>query len=575
MRKYTEAYKMHCAAVALWSGGEADDDTDLIGYINNFCGSESGACGYDSDGRYIESSKLYKSGELTNNELRLKIDKLEKSRIHAFAVDNKYLCILCTSIERFIKSEFRDESDIFIIDFSTINDYHIDNSWFSKVNFKFALISGDDEFCGNTGLPFNDTICTQKGLDLIDYTDVSVECIDNEYVNISNCSNISIRCSISDNGWFTVTDSEYCSIFIDELGDNLEACMIEHVNDSLLFVDNIKNEFRLRSCDGVSIVTRKRYYDKIKLDNCENCKIIVIDADSDNDNIVNSLSKYAETYIKLGKDPFEVKTILSYALTELNYKSLDDLLGAFDLEWDDLELEDGEQLKIILDNLRNGKPTEKIKKKLTKFKMLNPGDVRLIGGKYIALIAENSIGIDKADIILYSKKYVHIDKVINNALLYDVYHNKDISINGSLLANRVNIDAQLNIFNASFISMLNSRSKYLNICTIEKCDLSFSNCKIGCINIVNSSDICFAHFDQHFGNFNIVNSKFEFLELDTVVNSVINIKNCYGELEISHCEGYILIINGKEVNLNTIPPYRVDEDGIKIYRIKLCGSRWM
>lgn len=574
MRQYTEAYKMHCAALALCYGEKAKNDEDLLGYIYNVCGSDSGSCGYDSNGRCVKLNKLDKSGELTNNELRLKIDELEKSRIHAYAIDNKYLCIHCTNIERFIESKYIDESDIFVIDFSVI-DANIDNSWFSKVQLKFARIYGDADFPGDIGLTFNDTIRTQKGLDLIYYADVLVECIDNEYINISSCVNISIRCSISDNGWFTVTDSEYCSIFIDELGDNLEACMIEHVNDSLLFVDNIKNEFRLSSCDGVSIVTRKRYYDKIKLDNCENCKIIVIDADSDNDNIVNSLSKYAETYIKLGKDPFEVKTILSYALTELNYKSLDDLLGAFDLEWDDLELEDGEQLKIILDNLRNGKPTEKIKKKLTKFKMLNPGDVRLIGGKYIALIAENSIGIDKADIILYSKKYVHIDKVINNALLYDVYHNKDISINGSLLANRANIDAQVNIFNASFISMLNSRSKYLNICTLEKCDLSFSNCKIGCINIVNSSNICYAHFDQHFGNLNIVNSKFEFLELDTVVNSVINIKNCYGELEISRCEGYILIINGKEVNLNTIPPYRIDEDGIKIYRIKLCGSRWM
>ena len=410
---------------------------------------------------------------------------------------------------------------------------------------------------------------------MIYYADVLVECIDNEYINISNCANISLRCSVSDHGWFNVTDSKYCSIFIDGLGDNLEACMLEHVDNSLLFIDNIKDEFRLRFCDGISIVTRKRYYNKIKLDRCKDCKIICIDDDSDNDNVVNSLSKYAETHIKLGKDPFEVKTVLSYALAELNYKSLDYLLGDFDLEWYDLELEDGDRLKIILDNLRNGKPTEKIKKKLTKFKLINPGDVRLIGGKYIALRAENSIGVDKADIVIYSQKYVQIDKVINNTLLYDIYYNKDININGSLLANRANIDAQVNIFNASFISILNSRSKYLNICTPEKCDLSFSNCKIGCVNILNSSDICYAHFDQHFGNFNIVNSKFEFLELDTIVNSVINIKNCYGELEISSCEGYILIINGKEVNLNTIPPYRIDEDGIKIYRIKLRGSRWM
>lgn len=574
MRQYTEAYKMHCAAVAIWYGGEAKDDGDLLGYINNLRGYNVDSCGYDSNGRYVELDKLDKSGKLTNNELRLKIDKLEKSKIYAFAVDNKYLCIHCTNIERFLEYESRDESDIFIVDFNVINS-HIDNSWFSKVKLKFALISGYDDFSGETGLPFYDTIRTQKGLDLIDYSNVSVECIDNEYVNISNCAHISLRCSVYDRGWFTVTDSKYCSIFIDELGDNLEACMIEHVDNSLLFVDNIKNELRLSLCDGVSIVTRKRYCDKIKLDNCENCKFIVIDADSDNDNVVNSLSKYAETNIKLGKDPFEVKTILSYALAELNYKSLDDLLGTFGLEWVDLELEDGEQLKIILDNLRNGKPTEKIKKKLTKFKLINPGDVRIIGGNYIALRAENSIGVDKADIILYSKKYIQIDKVINNALLYDIYHNKDININGSLLANRANIDAQVNIFNASFISMLNSRSKYLNICTLEKCDLSFSTCRIGCINIVNSSNICYAHFDQHFGNFNIVNSKFEFLELDTVVNSVINIKNCYGEIEISHCEGYMLIINGKEVNLNTIPPYRIDKDGTKIYRIKLRGSRWM
>lgn len=570
MKQYTEAYKMHCAAVAIWYGGEAKDAGDLLGYINNLRGYNVDSCGYDSSGSYI----LDKSCELTNNELRLRIDELEKSRITAYAVDNKYLCIHCTNIERFIESKYRDESDIFIIDFITVNA-NVDNSWFSKVKFKFALIYGYNDFSGGTGLPFEDTIRTQKGLDLLHYADVSVECIDNEYINISDCADISLKCSVVDGGLFTVKNSEYCSIFIDGLGDNLEACIIEHVNNSLLFVDNIKNEFKLSFCDGVSIVTRKRYYNKIKLDRCKDCKIIFIDDDSDNDNVVNSLSKYAETHIKLGKDPFEVKTVLSYALAELNYKSLDDLLGTFGLEWVDLELEDGEQLKIILDNLRNGKPTEKIKKRLTKFKMINHGDVRLIGGKYIALRAENSIGIDKADIILYSKKYVQIDKVINNALLYDVYHNKDININGSLLANRANIDAQLNIFNASFISMLNSRSKYLNICTIEKCDLSFSNCKIGCINIVNSSDICFAHFDQHFGNFNIVNSKFEFLELDTVVNSVINIKNCYGELEISHCEGYILIINGKEVNLNTIPPYRIDEDGIKIYRIKLRGSRWM
>lgn len=574
MRQYTEAYKMHCAAVAIWYGGEAKDAGDLLGYINNLRGYNVDSCGYDSSGSYIELNKLDKSGKLTNNELRLKIDKLEKSKIYAFAVDNKYLCIHCTNIERFLKSEYRDESDIFIIDFNAVN-VNLDNSWFSKVKFKFALISGDNDFSGETGLPFVDTIRTQKGLDLLNYADVSVECIDNEYVNIRNCANISLRCSVSDHGWFNVTDSKYCSIFIDGLGDNLEACMIEHVDNSLLFIDNIKDEFRLRFCDGISIVTRKRYYNKIKLDRCKDCKIIFIDDDSDNDNVVNSLSKYAETHIKLGKDPFEVKTVLSYALAELNYKSLDDLLGTFGLEWVDLELEDGEQLKIILDNLRNGKPTEKIKKRLTKFKLINPGDVRIIGGKYIALRAENSIGVDKADIILYSKKYIQIDKVINNALLYDIYHNKDININGSLLANRANIDAQVNIFNASFISMLNSRSKYLNICTLEKCDLSFSKCRIGCINIVNSSNICYAHFDQHFGNFNIVNSRFEFLELDTVVNSVINIKNCYGELEISSCEGYILIINGKEVNLNTIPPYRIDEDGIKIYRIKLCGSRWM
>lgn len=574
MRQYTEAYKMHCAAVAIWYGGEAKDAGDLLGYINNLRGYNVDSCGYDSSGSYIELNKLDKSGKLTNNELRLKIDKLEKSKIYAFAVDNKYLCIHCTNIERFLKSEYRDESDIFIIDFNAVN-VNLDNSWFSKVKFKFALISGDNNFSGETGLPFEDTIRTQKGLDLLNYADVSVECIDNEYVNIRNCANISLRCSVSDHGWFAVTGSKYCSIFIDELGDNLEACMLEHVDNSLLFIDNIKDEFRLRFCDGISIVTRKRYYNKIKLDRCKDCKIIFIDDDSDNDNVVNSLSKYAETHIKLGKDPFEVKTVLSYALAELNYKSLDDLLGDFDLEWYDLELEDGDRLKIILDNLRNGKPTEKIKKKLTKFKMINTGDVRLIGGKYIALIAENSIGIDKADIVLYRKKYVQIDKVINNALLYDVYHNKDININGSLLSNRANIDAQLNIFNASFISILNSRSKYLNICTLEKCDLSFSNCKIGCINIVNSSDICFAHFDQHFGNFNIVNSKFEFLELYSVVNSVINIKNCYGEFEIGYCEGYILIINGEEVDLNSIPPYKIDEDGEKIYRIKLCGDSWI
>ena len=79
MRQYTEAYKMHCAALAIRYGGEADNSGDLLGYINNLRGYDTDSCGYGSNGRYIELDKLDKSGKLTNNELRLKIDKLEKA----------------------------------------------------------------------------------------------------------------------------------------------------------------------------------------------------------------------------------------------------------------------------------------------------------------------------------------------------------------------------------------------------------------------------------------------------------------------------------------------------------------
>lgn len=53
MMKYTEAYKMHCAATALLYGDKAGNAGDLLGYIYNVHGCESNSCGYDSNGRYI------------------------------------------------------------------------------------------------------------------------------------------------------------------------------------------------------------------------------------------------------------------------------------------------------------------------------------------------------------------------------------------------------------------------------------------------------------------------------------------------------------------------------------------
>ena len=120
MMQYTEAYKMHCAALALLYGDKAKDAGDLLGYIYNVWGRESYSFGYDSNGGSIKLNKLDKSCELPNNELRLKIDELAKSMIYAYAVDNKYLCIDCSDIEEFLESEYRDESDIFIIDFNVL-----------------------------------------------------------------------------------------------------------------------------------------------------------------------------------------------------------------------------------------------------------------------------------------------------------------------------------------------------------------------------------------------------------------------------------------------------------------------
>lgn len=551
MRQYTEAYKMHCAAVAIWNDSESSDPGDLLGYINNLRGYDTDSCGYDSKGRYVELNKLDKSGELTNNELRLKIAELEKSKIYAFAVDNKYLCIHCTNIERFLESESRDESDIFIADFNVIKA-HIDNSWFSKVKFKFALISGYDDFSGETRLPFNDTIHTQKGLDLIDYADVLVECIDNEYVNISNCYNISLKCSVVDGGWFTVKNSEYCSIFIDGLGKEVQNCIIQDVNNSYVFVDNIESILRFDLCYDVSIVTRKKYEDKILFGSCKNCNITFIDDAESNNKIMKKLLSFGNDYIRLGNNPFETKTILAYAMANLNS------FGS-NLIKDSIELNNSEQmdhLDKLLYELDNCKTAENVLKRLTKFKMLVSGDVRVIGGKYIVLEANDRssyVGLNKADITYCIEDYIPTDAVMSNSIIYKVHALREINVNGSLNANRIQRhNTTLNIANASIVSILKTACSCVNVSTKEKCEILLKGCSIGCINILNSNNIDFARFTEHCGNINIANSIFDALEIQNTRKSIINISNCHGKLEIIDCDGYMLIINGKIIDINSL-----------------------
>ena len=551
MRQYTEAYKMHCAAVAIWNDSESSNPGDMLGYINNLRGYDTDSCGYDSNGRYVELNKLDKSGKLTNDELRLKIDKLEKSKIYAFAVDNKHLCIHCTNIERFLESESRDESDIFIVDFNVINA-HINNSWFSKVKLKFALISGYADFPGEIGLTFNDTIRTQKGLDLIDYADVLVECIDNEYVNISNCVNISLKCSVVDDGWFTVKDSEYCSIFIDGLGKNVQNCILQDVNNSYVFVDNIESILGLVLCNNVSIVTRKKYKEKILFDNCKNCNITFIDDAGSNDRIMKKLLSFGNDYIRLGNDTFETKTILAYAMANLNS------FGS-NLIKDSIELNNNEQmdhLDKLLYELDNGKTTENVLKKLTKFKMLVSGDVRVIGGKYIVLEANDrssKVWLNKADITYCIEDYIPTDAVMSNSIIYKAHALREINVNGSLNANRIQRhNTTLNIANASIVSILKTTCSCVNVSTKEKCEILLKECSIVRINILNSNNIDFARFVEHCGNINIANSIFDVLEIQDTRNSIINISNCHGKLEIIDCDGYMLIINGKIIDINSL-----------------------
>lgn len=551
MRQYTEAYKMHCAALALCYGEKAKNDEDLLGYIYNVCGSDSGSCGYDSNGRCVKLNKLDKSGELTNNELRLKIDELEKSRIHAYAIDNKYLCIHCTNIERFIESKYIDESDIFVIDFSVI-DANIDNSWFSKVQLKFARIYGDADFPGDIGLTFNDTIRTQKGLDLIYYADVLVECIDNEYINISSCVNISLKCSVVDGGWFTVENSEYCSIFIDGLGKEVQNCIINEVNDSYVFVDNIESIIRLNLCDNVSIVTRKKYKEKILFDSCENCNITFIDDAGSNDKIMKKLLSFGNDYIRLGNDPFETKTILAYTMANLSS------FGS-NLIKDSIELNNNEQmdqLDKLLYELDNCKTTENVIKKLTKFKMLASNNVRVIGGKYIVLEANDKsskVGLNKADITYCIEDFIPTDAVMSNSIIYKAHALRGINVNGSLNANRIQMyDTTLNIANASIVSILSTECSCVNVSTKEKCEILLKGCSIRCLNILNSNNIDFARFFEHCGNINIANSIFDVLEIQNTRKSIINISNCHGKLEIIDCDGYMLIINGKVIDINSL-----------------------
>ena len=563
MKQYTEAYKMQCAAQALWLVNKAENDIDMIGHINEYGG-------YDSNGKCVE---LERPEKLTNAELRLKIDKIRESKFKAYPVDNKYLCVKCSNIESFIKAGYEDAADIIIIDGASESDLES----LSRIKCKFAVISGMYAVFGAIIESFYGTIHTQKGLELLDHKNIAAECIDNEYIDITNCVNVSIRCSISDNGWFTVKDSENCSIFINGLGNTLETCLLESVDNSCIFIDNIKSVLRISLCNNISIMTKKRYSDKIKLDNCKNCRITFIDDNSDNDKIVNNLSKYAKKAIKLGIDPFEEKAILSYAVGVFGRLPFEDIKIITEEECilDDVDLA---RLDKILNTLHNSKPTDAIKKKLAKFKMINSCPVNIIGGKFIGLKVEdkhNIIGADRADIVFCGNDYIPTDAVLNNTIIYGAFTNKDVSINGSLNADDAKIKAEINIANASFIGMVQCKCACLNIVTNEKCEMTFDNCEVGCINIINSHNIGFVAFFEHSGSFNIVNSKFEFLSFYNVSNSVINIKNCYGEIEIEWCEGYMLIINGEEVDTNTIPPYRIDEDGKGMIRIELYGSRWM
>ena len=550
MMQYTEAYKMHCAALALLYGDKAKDAGDLLGYIYKVWGRESYSFGYDSNGGSIKLNKLDKSCELPNNELRLKIDELAKSMIYAYAVDNKYLCIDCSDIEEFLESEYRDESDIFIIDFNVVN-LNVDNPWFNKVKFKFALIQGFDGFTG-TGLSFDDTIRTQKGLDLIEYDDVLVECIDNEYVNIDNCYNISLKCSVVDDGWFKVKYSRHCSIFIDGLGKNVQNCLLESVNNSYVFVDNIESILRLELCNNVNIVTRKKYEEKITFDSCKNCNITFIDDDGSNNKIMKKLLSFGNDYIRLGNDPFETKTILAYAMANLNS------FGSSVIK-DSLELNNNEQtdqLDKLLYKLDNCKTTENVIKKLTKFKMLAYNNVRVIGGKYIVLEANDrssKVGLNKADITYCIEDFIPTDAVMSNSIIYKAHALRGLNVNGSLNANMIQgDDTTLNIANASIVSILNTECSCVNVYTKEKCEILLKGCSIGCLNILNSNNIDFARFSEHCGNINIANSTFDVLEIQATRNSIINISNCHGKLEIIDCDGYMLIINGKIIDINSL-----------------------
>lgn len=563
MKQYTEAVKMYCAALALWLVNKADNDINMIGHINDYGG-------YDSSGKCVE---LERPEKLTNEELRLKLAKIRESGFAAYPIDNKYICVKCHNIDSFIEAGFEDAADILIID----DAFDEDLESLSKIKCKFAILSGMYEGFRARLESFYGTIHTQKGLELLDYDRISAECIDNEYLGVNNCTNVSIRCSISDNGRFTVEDSENCSIFIDGLGNNLEECLLDRVNSSCLYVDNIKSVLRVCLCNGVSIITKKRYSDKIKFDSCKNCKLTLIDENDDNDKIVNKLSEYGKNTVKLGIDPFEEKAILSYAAGVFGRIPFEDIKTAVE-GGSNSDDEDLERLDSILNTLHSTEPTESVKKRLAKFKMINSCPVSIIGGKFIGLKVEdrhNAVGADRADIIFCENGWIPNDTVLNNTIMHAAFANKDVDINGSLNAEDARVKANINIANASFIGMVQCKCACLNIVTNEKCDMTFDNCEVKCINIINSSNIGFADFFDHFGSFNIVNSKFEFLSFCNVMHSVINIKNCYGEIEIDCCEGYMLTINGEKVDLNTVPPYRIDEDGEKVFRIKLCGSKWM
>lgn len=99
----------------------------------------------------------------------------------------------------------------------------------------------------------------------------SVEFENNKYLSIKNAQSVSLKGSISDDGYLHLAGVDKSYIIFNSIGKNLEKCRLFNLNVCTVIIKNLNNPVDISACSHVIIYTDKP--ELVTLYNCSDCKV--------------------------------------------------------------------------------------------------------------------------------------------------------------------------------------------------------------------------------------------------------------------------------------------------------------